>query len=450
MPPKDDVGIDGAQEYPDDEDSGADGEAPEDDSDLDEETSQGSRTEEASGGKGGGGQEGGEAAEAGEVHEVVAQPAPRKKGARARPSGKRPGMAPVQTRKPDRPRSRARLYAVVIGVIILVPVIGAAYFYLGPAGSIKKIDLIATPYTTDQGATGLALAAFIDTGKPSDLSGSADLLISYNGSTVYTGSVPVAASKADYKLPLNRFAVGNGNYGIRFTFQGFTSDANFPVTDLIQSLNVTANNITAQTNATLVPQGSALIAVSVVFLNSNDPNNSVSEIATSDDHLTVEIAHGGATEKYTEVLAMGALFSKFYPVTGNGNYTISTTFLSSKVKAGSPYSTIVATARDPYGQPFVHVQIPPYAVVDGGNKNIPWKIGGVDVTFGATGSRAYEGATIVSYWWNYHDETVEEGITVTKHYSEKQPYTADSYLVTLSVTDSNDATDYIDVSVTFT
>ena len=308
------------------------------------------------------------------------------------------------------------------------------------------------PYTSDvTGVTGLALAAFVDTGKPSELSGNAQLQISYNGSTVFSNSVPVSGSRSDYKLPLSKFAVGNGNYGISYAFQGFTSTANFPVNDLIQALNITANVITAQTCATLVQPGSALIGVYVVFLNSNDPNNSVSEVATGDDHLTIEITRDGVTEKYPEALSASALFTKFYSAPGNGNYSVTATFQNSKVNpATSPYYSIVGTAFNSSGGQFFQVQIPPYAVVDGGDKTIPWKIGGVDVTFSATGSKAYEGATIASYWWDYHDNTVEQGVTVTHHYSEKQPALYDSYLVTLSVTDSNDLTDYMDISVVFT
>jgi len=332
--------------------------------------------------------------------------------------------------------SKKKLYAVVaVLLIILVPVIGFAYFFYGPAGDVKKIDLIARPYTKDDDS-GMVLVAQIDTGKPSSLSGAADLVISFNGSTVYTGKMDVQDSRSNRELSLGDFVVENGNYTVDFKFQGFSQKAVFPVDGIIENVNATSWAINSTINATAAPPGTARLGVRVIMTTATG----LSQMASSKDKLTIEIGRGGTADKYTESLSGKARFEKTYPIPGNGNYTVNVTFQNSKVKPGSKYSQLTVQATDSNNQThsFVYVAIPPVANA-GPDQTVAWKVQdqGAVVTLDGSRSTAYEGTTIMEYWWNYNDGTAEDGVKVTHKYTQKNDVETPFYVVTLTVKDSN-------------
>jgi hypothetical protein len=338
--------------------------------------------------------------------------------------------------------SKKKLYAVVaVLLIILVPVIGFAYFFYGPSGDVKRIDLITRPYTKDDDSgmiidSGIVIAAQIDTGKPSSLSGAADIVISFNGSTVYTGKMDVQDSRSNRELSLGDFAVEDGNYTVDFTFQGFTQKSVFPVDGIIEMMNATAWAINSTINSTLAPPGTARLGVRVIMTTATG----LSQMASSKDKLTIEIGRGGTPERYTESLSGKARFEKTYPIPGNGNYTVNVTFLNSKVKPGSKYSQMTFQAIDSNNQThaFVYVAIPPVANA-GPDQTVAWKVQdqGAVVTLDGSRSTAYEGTTIVEYWWNYNDGTAEDGVKVTHKYTQKNDVETPFYVVTLTVKDSN-------------
>jgi hypothetical protein len=338
--------------------------------------------------------------------------------------------------------------------VVIVPIVGAAWFFFGPAGSIRKIDLIARPYVdSDTRVTGMALAAFIDTGKPSSLSGSADLKIQLGGTSVYSGQVDVSDSRAMKNLPLNQFAVGNGDYRVQFTFQGAATSTMFTLSEIIEKVNLTAFNITTINNATLVQPGSARIGFTATFLSDND----VTQLATDRDQFELEIIREGVPEKHTEPVGTKTQINQNYPVAGNGNYIVKATFHNSKVKAGTAHSTIEALANDSFTwQPFVVVSIPPTPVARSDKTAAPWKLseGGATFKFDGTGSITYEGATMWNYTWDYGDGLGENVSKTTHTYTTPVPAGVDylKYVVTLTVTDSNErsASTQIEVTVTKT
>jgi hypothetical protein len=166
----------------------------------------------------------------------------------------------------------------------------------------------------------------------------------------------------------------------------------------------------------------------------------VTQLASTKDRLVVEIGRGGTPEKYTETMAKKTGFEKDFPIPGNGNYTVKITFLNSMVKTGSRFSEITVIANDSnnLSHPYVHVAIPPLADA-GPDQTVPWKIqdGGAVVTLDGVRSMAYDGATIIQYWWNYNDGTAEDGAKVTHKYLEKNDPETPFYVVTLTVTDIN-------------
>jgi hypothetical protein len=351
---------------------------------------------------------------------------------------KKPGRSPSSKRRPVKEEhwSKKKLYAVVaVLLILLVPVIGFAYFFYGPAGDVKKIDLIARPYTKDDDS-GMVLAAQIDTGKPSSLSGAADIVILFNGSTVYNGKMDVQDSRSNRELSLGDFAVENGNYTVQFTFQGFSQKAVFPVDGIIETVNATSWAINSTINSTLAPPGTARLGVRVIMTTATG----LSQMASSKDKLTIEIGRGGTPDKYTESLSGKARFEKTYPIPGNGNYTVNVTFQNSKVKPGSKYSQLTVQATDSNNQThsFVYVAIPPVANA-GPDQTVAWKVQdqGAVVTLDGSRSTAYEGTTIMEYWWNYNDGTAEDGVKVTHKYTQKNDVETPFYVVTLTVKDSN-------------
>ena len=421
MSPLEDArGIDGADGYDEEEES----------------------DEDSSGEDSGGGEEPDGGGEEAEVHEVTAE-RPRR---RRRRHGRR-------RRPKEGPKPNMKMYALVLGLVVIVPVVGAAWFFFGPACSIRKIDLIARPYVdSDTRVSGMALAAFIEAGKPSALSGTGDLKILRSGTSVYAGQVSVSDSRAMKNLPYNQFATGNGDYRVEFTFQGAATSTVFSITEIIEKVNMTSFNITTINNATLVQPGTARIGFTATFLN----NAEVTQLATDKDTFEVEIIKGGASEKHTESPGAKTQINKNYPVGGNGNYSLKAVFLNSKVKPGSQYARIEAQAVDYItGQPFTVVTIPPTAVAKSDKQSAAWKLseGGATFKFDGTGSITYEGATIVNYTWEYGDELGEDGPKTTHTYTTNPAARGVDQLVydvTLTITDSNGQSAAAKIQVTVT
>lgn len=429
-PLRDSMGIDGAEDRPEDEDR------MEGEEDLPGEGEDGAEPEEGDEGAEGP-EEAGEVStvepEAAEVHEVrAARPRRRRHGKRRR----RPGRRRPAEKKPSPHR---KWHILIVALIIIVPVVGAAYFFWGPAGSIRKIDLLARPYNDfDTGVSGMAIAAFIDAGKPSAFSGQGDLKITLEGTQVYSGQIDVSESRAMRNLPLDQFAIGNGDYRVQFSFQGVTTSTTFTTTEIIEKLNFTAFNITHINNATLVPAGTARLGYTITLLNNAD----VTQLATDRDALQVEVFKSGASEnKFTESVGAKTQVNKNFPVSGNGNYTLKATFTNSKVKPGSMYHKIEAFASDSNTEtPYVLVSIPPTAVPKTDKTTARWNLadGGATFNFDALGSIAYEGATIWYYTWDFGDGYGDDS-PVTSHTYTSPPATGEPlrYMVTLSVVDSN-------------
>lgn len=440
-PLKDEHGIDGAEDYPDDEEVYGE-----------EATGDEGSGEEAPGEEGPGGEpavegpgEGRETAPGNApVHEVMAERPRRRRHGKGRRRHGRPGP-PEQPRKPIK-----KIYVLIIALVIIVPLAGAAYFFFGPAISIRKIDLIARPYVDEQTRVpGMALAAFIDAGKPSSLSGQGDVRISLSGTRVYSGRMEVSESVAKGNLPLERFATGNGDYRVQFSFQGVTTSTTFTLTEIIEKINFTAFNITHINNPTLVPEGSARLGITVTFMN----NANVTQLAAERDGLEIEIIRGGSIEKHTETIGARPQINTNYTVPGNGNYTVRATFTNSKVLPGSQYSRIVAVANDSQtNQPHIIVTIPPTANA-GPDKTAQWKLseGGAVVKFDGTASITYEGATVALYSWDYGDGTGEDGPKPTHTYTSP-PSTSepDRYVAILTITDSNGQSSSDTLAVTIT
>lgn len=352
--------------------------------------------------------------------------------------------------------SKVWLHAVIVVLVIMVPIVGAVYFYYGPAGEIKKIDLIAHQYTNTtvsragEGIYGMFIVVHVDAGKPSSLSGSAELRVSLNGSVTYAGTIQIDGSRGIRRLPFSEFAVGRGDYRVEVSFQGKRASTIFPVRSIIEGINATAYVITNQLNATLVPPGKARIGVIVTFMDSAG----ISQKATPGDALEIKVAREGeAPAVYTPKIEGLAQYVATYPVPGNGNYTVSVAFLNSNIKKETPISRIETLALDVKSlQTTIPVRIPPTANA-GPDRTAQWKFstGGAVVTFDGSGSIAYEGATLVNYYWNFGDDTGEEGVKVTHVYTKAPDPTSQLiYRVQLTVTDSNGefATDEAYVTVT--
>ncbi|MBM4248805.1 MAG: PKD domain-containing protein [Euryarchaeota archaeon] len=383
-----------------------------------------------------------------EVHEVRARPPRRRRRGKGRHGTRRRG--PEEPKRDSRTR---RLYIIAIALITIVPVVGVAYFFWGPPGSIQKIDLLARPYADpDTGVSGMAIAAFIDAGKPSAFSGKGDLKISLDGTEVYSGQLDISESRAMRNLPLDQFAVGNGDYRVQFSFQGVTTSTFFTTNEIIERLNFTAFNITHITNATLVPDGNARLGYTVTFLSLAD----ITQLATGRDGLQVEVFKNGAPEnRFTDTIGTKTQVNKNFPVGGNGNYTLKATFTNSKVKPGSKYHKVEAEARDPYtNTSFVLVSIPPTAVPKTDKTTAQWKLadGGATFRFDALGSVAYEGATIVNYTWDFGDGYGDDS-PVTTHTYTMPPVAGQpplKYVVTLAVVDSNQQSVFEQLELTVT
>ena len=374
--------------------------------------------------------EGVEEVEADEEHEE--RPKPSK---RAPSAGRRSREAPE-----EEPGSGRRIWAVVLALLIIVPVVGLAFFFWGPSGDIQAIDLIAQEYTDKAGITGMSLVAQVNTGKPSHLSGTSDLTISYNGATTYTGTMGISESQGYKTIPLSQFAVANGDYSVQVKFQGKTSSTTFTEMHIIEKVNVTAYAMTRMTNTT-IDYGTARMGVRIIFMS----NSSESQMAIASDRLDIEITGGGGTGKYSENVASRLQLNVDYPVPGAGNYTVKVTFQNSKVKAGSPLSTITTLGIDSQtDKSFTIVNIPPRAEA-GPDQTVQWKLvdGGGKVTLDGSNSIGYGGATIELWTWDLHDGNIADGKTITYTYTQRNTYN-----VILTVSDNNGNTDSDTCTVT--
>ena len=369
-----------------------------------------------------------------EAEEVV--PAARSGHSKRRPAAKRASRpAPRETPGPGR-----RIWVVVVAILIIVPVIGLVYFFYGPSGEIQRMDLIAQPYTDSFGISGLSLVAQLDTGKPSRLSGTADLLVSFKGNTTYTGTMGISDSQGSKTIPLGRFAIGNGEYTVQAKFQGKASSTTFMASGIIERLNITAYNITRMTNSTL-EYGTARMGVRVIFMSASFET----QMATANEKLDIEITGGGGVSKFTENIASKLQLNTNYSLPGNGNYTVKATFHNSKVKADSQYSTITTLANDAHTNgTYVMVFIPPKAEA-GPDQTVQWKLadGGGKVTLDGSNSIGYGGAKVEFWTWDYGDGYIEDGMKVTYTFQNR-----DTYFVTLLVSDNNGNTDTDTVRVT--
>jgi plastocyanin len=320
-------------------------------------------------------------------------------------------------------------------------VAGLVYFFYGPSGDIQAIDLIAQTYTeVSSGVSGMSLVAQVNTGKPSHLSGTADLTISCKGATTYTGTMGISESQGQKNIPLSQFAIGNGEYIVRATFQGRSSTTTFTASSIIERLNITAYNITRMSNST-IEYGTARMGVRVIFMS----NSFESQMAIAGDRLDIEITGGGGTSKYTENIARKPQLNVNYSVPGNGNYTVKATFHNSKVKTDSQYSTFTTLATDAQtNQTFVMVFMPPKAAA-GPDQTVQWKLvdGGGKVTLDGSNSIAYGGGRVTNWTWDYGDGYIEEGMKVTYTFQNR-----DTYIVTLLVSDNNGNTDTDTCTVT--
>lgn len=386
--------------------------------------------------------DGDDAEEAQEVEEV--EPADEEPAPRPRPSKSRPKAARAGRPQPKQPHRTGRMiWALVLAVIIIVPLAGVIFFYYGPAGDVQRIDVIAQPYT-DKTGSGMFLAATVDTGKPSSLSGKADVTTSFNGSNTYTGTIDISDSQGTKSIPFKDFCVGNGDYRVDVKFMGKSSAATFKATGIIEKLTVNAFNITRKDNATMEP-GTARMGVLVIFMSAAGQ----AQMPVTADSVDININGGGGFSKYTESVGAKTQLSTTYALPGNGNYTINTTFHNSKVKADSKYATISQLASDSNSNlPYIMVFIPPNANA-GNDQTVQWKAldGGGKVTLDGSRSMAYGGATIVNYQWDYGDGTYETGMIVTHVFPQKNDNFAPYYDVILTVTDSNGSLSMDDVHI---
>jgi hypothetical protein len=351
-----------------------------------------------------------------------------------KPSKRRPAAGRASSAAPEeKPGSGRRIWAIVIAILIIIPVIGLAYFFYGPSGEIQKIDLIAQPYTDNAGISGMSLVVQVDTGKPSHLSGTAELTVVYKDAPTYTGTVGISESQGFKSIPLSQFAIGNGEYTVQAKFLGKTSSTTFTESQIIEKVNVTAYNITRMSNST-IGYGTARMGITVLFLS----NSSVSQMAIATDKLDIEITGGGGTSKYAENVASKMQLNVNYSVPGNGNYTVKVTFQNSKVRTGSQYSTIAALAADSRtNQPYVMVFMPPKAEA-GPDQTVQWKLvdGGGKVTLDGSNSIAYGGAVVEVWTWDLNDGNIADGKTVTYIFKERTKYP-----VILLIMDNNGNTD---------
>jgi len=399
----------------------------EEDSDLDEE-----QAEEESGGDAEAG--GDEEVEEVEAEEVVpeSRPRPKKAAAPARKASREP---PEQE-----PRSGRRIWVVVLVLLIIVPAAGLIYFFYGPSGEIQAIDLIAQEYTDSNGVTGMSLVAQVNTGKPSHLSGDADMAIIYKGATTWTGKMGISESQGTKSIPLSLFAEGNGDYKVQVRFQGKSSSTTFTESHIIERLNVTAFNMTRMTNST-IDYGTARLGVRIIFLS----NSSESQKAVTGDSLSIEITGGGGSNNYTENIANKVQLNLNYSVPGiesynatRNTYTVKVTFQNSKVRPVSQLSTITTLGVDPKTNlTNIMVFVPPKAEA-GPDQTVQWKLvdGGGKVTLDGSKSFGYGGARITNWTWDCGDDWIEDTEMATHTY--KNP---GNYLVKLLVVDNYGNTD---------
>jgi len=133
--------------------------------------------------------------------------------------------------------NRRRVTAALVALIIIVPVVAGTYWYLGPSRLTElSISNIAPDNVEGKGIYIIGSA----TGGGQSFSKNADLIIYYADEQVYAGKATFKQSLLNQYLPLDRFAVGNGEYEFRLRYGGVEDRYYYELGMLVEELGVYA------------------------------------------------------------------------------------------------------------------------------------------------------------------------------------------------------------------
>jgi len=136
--------------------------------------------------------------------------------------------------------NRRRVTAALVALIIIVPIIAGVYYYLGPSRLTELSISNVTPDDVDRKGVHIIGSA---TGGGQLFSGDATLVIYYDDEQVYVGKATFKESLLNQYLPLDSFAVGNGEYELRLRYGGVEDRFYFDLDMLVEELGVYASGV---------------------------------------------------------------------------------------------------------------------------------------------------------------------------------------------------------------
>lgn len=135
--------------------------------------------------------------------------------------------------------NRRRVTAAIVALIVIIPVIAGTYWYLGPSRLTElRISTISPDNVDRQGIYLIGSAS----GGGQSFSKSVDLVIYHDDEQVFVGKAAFKQSLLNQFLPLEDFAVGNGEYEFRLQYGGVVDRFYYELDMLVEELGVYATS----------------------------------------------------------------------------------------------------------------------------------------------------------------------------------------------------------------
>jgi len=238
--------------------------------------------------------------------------------------------------------NRRRVTAALVALIIIVPIIAGAYYYLGPSRLTElKISNIAPDNVDRRGIYIIGSA----TGGGQSFSKDADLIIYHDDEQVFVGKASFKQSLLNLFLPLDRFAVGNGEYEFRLRYGGVEDRFYYDLDMVVEELGVYATGA-FNTNVPGIDPFECAYSYTVTFLTGW---HYWTEVIDPSQWFTWDLGYYGAnnTTHYRLTTDVeGGLTAKVFVQNPSGTKTQVGT---QTIPAGTDYNgTVVITALGTY------------------------------------------------------------------------------------------------------
>jgi len=244
-----------------------------------------------------------------------------------------PVMAPPMAPKPKKRSKKPLLIASIIILIIVVGLIIAIWL----PRPISDITLIVDE---SEDGTQLRLNGIASSESATEVSGTATITITYEGTEVYKNSNwKFDRNSENIEIPFNEFVMGNGDYLVKVELQGKTDEVTYEVDFVIEDATISAFNPIIDI-VTYQPEFTYRVALDT------DTSSNDDQLPKSADIKINEIEHENGVDEVPsgigswEDITGDLLYQVELDYEESGNYTTSITVRNNHVKSTSEYYEI--------------------------------------------------------------------------------------------------------------